>query len=80
MTRLCFGLRDTDRLQPVGSNRPRLVRVTVSFGEPIDVRGQYDGVPPGKARRESTDQVMEAIQRLTGQELAGVYNERPADA
>jgi 1-acyl-sn-glycerol-3-phosphate acyltransferase len=74
------GLLDTDKLQPVGSNRPRMVRVTVRFGEPIDVRGRYDGVPPGKARREITDQVMTEIQKLTGQELAGVYNERPPDA
>ena len=73
------GLRDTDRLQPVGSNRPRLVRVTVTFGEPIDVQGQYDGWPPGRARREITDRVMSAIQQLTGQEVAGVYNERPPD-
>jgi 1-acyl-sn-glycerol-3-phosphate acyltransferase len=74
------GLRDTDRLQPVGSNRPRLVRVTVTFAEPIDVRGQYDGVPPGRARREITDRVMAEIQRMTGQELAGVYNDRPPDS
>ena len=70
----------TDRLQPVGSNRPRLVRVTVRFGEPIDVRGAYDGVPPGRARREITDRVMAEIQRLTGQEPAGVYNDRAPDA
>jgi 1-acyl-sn-glycerol-3-phosphate acyltransferase len=74
------GLIDTDRLQPVGSNRPRLVRIRVRFGEPIDVRGRYDGVPPGKARREITDTVMTEIQKLTGQEPAGVYNERPPDA
>jgi len=74
------GLRDTDRLQPVGSNRPRLVRVTVTFGEPIDVRGRYDGVPPGRARREITDRVMTEIQKLTGQEAAGVYNDRAPDA
>ena len=74
------GLRDTDRLQPVGSNRPRLVRVTVTFGEPIDVRGRYDGVPPGRARREITDRVMTEIQKLTRQEAAGVYNDRAPDA
>ena len=56
------------------------MKVTVAFGEPIDVRGRYDGVPPGRARREITDQIMTEIQRLTGQEPAGVYNERPADA
>jgi 1-acyl-sn-glycerol-3-phosphate acyltransferase len=75
-----IGLIGTERLQPVGSNRPRLVRVTVTFGEPIDVRGRYDGVPPGRARREITDRVMTEIQRLTGQEQAGVYNDRAPDA
>src|SRR4029079_19442625 len=34
------GLIDTDRLQPVGSNRPRLVRITVRFGPPIDGPGR----------------------------------------
>ena len=74
------GLRDTDKLQPVGSSRPRLVRVTVTFGEPIDVRGRYDGVPPGRARREITDQVMTEIAKMTGQEEAGVYNDRAPDS
>jgi 1-acyl-sn-glycerol-3-phosphate acyltransferase len=72
------GLIDTDRLQPVGSSVPRLAKVTVRFGEPIRVAGEYDGVAPGRARREITDRVMTAIQALTGQEEAGVYNERPA--
>jgi 1-acyl-sn-glycerol-3-phosphate acyltransferase len=67
-------------VQPVGHRRPRIVKVTVAFGAPIDVRGRYDGVPPGRARREITDQVMAEIQRLSGQEQAGVYNERPPDA
>jgi 1-acyl-sn-glycerol-3-phosphate acyltransferase len=75
-----IGLIGTERLQPVGSNRPRLVRVTVRFGEPIDVRGRYDGVPAGRARREITDTVMERIQALTGQEPAGTYNDRAPDA
>jgi 1-acyl-sn-glycerol-3-phosphate acyltransferase len=56
-----------------------VVKVTVAFGDPIDVRGQYDGVPPGRARREITDRVMAEIQKLTGQEETGVYNERPPE-
>jgi len=71
------GLIGTEQLQPVGARLPRLAKVTVRFGEPIHVAGRYDGVAPGRARREITDRVMEAIQRLTGQETAGVYNERP---
>lgn len=72
------GLVGTERLQPVGSNLPRLVRIEVSFGAPIQVAGRFEGVPLGRARRELTDEVMTAIAGLTGQELAGVYNERPA--
>jgi 1-acyl-sn-glycerol-3-phosphate acyltransferase len=73
------GLTGTERLQPVGSRLPRLARVTVAFGEPIQVAGEYDGVPPGRARRELTDRIMAAIQALTGQEQAGVYNDRAPD-
>ena len=40
------GLTGTEDIQPVGSNRPRLAEVTVTFGEPIHVTGRYDGVPP----------------------------------
>ena len=73
------GLVGTENLQPVGSTLPRLADVTVRFGDPLSFREAYDGVPPGRARREVTDLVMAAIQRLSGQELAGVYNERPAE-
>ncbi|MFI5625461.1 lysophospholipid acyltransferase family protein [Nocardioides sp. NPDC051685] len=74
------GLRGTAELQPVGSSLPRLAKVTVEFGEPIQVAGRFDGVPLGKARRVITDEVMESIAALSGQDVAGVYNERPADA
>jgi 1-acyl-sn-glycerol-3-phosphate acyltransferase len=73
------GLTGTDKVQPVGSRLPKRVKVTVTFGPPIDVRGHYDGVPRGKARREITDQVMAEISRLSGQEQSGVYNERPLE-
>ncbi len=78
---LPVGLIGTEDIQPVGSNRPRLGRVdvTVRFGEPIQVAGEYDGVPSGRARRELTDRIMTAIGDLSGQEPAGIYNERPAD-
>ncbi|NYI79179.1 1-acyl-sn-glycerol-3-phosphate acyltransferase [Nocardioides panzhihuensis] len=73
------GLRGTAELQPVGSNLPRLAKVAVAFGQPIQVAGRFDGVALGKARRVITDEVMAAIALLSGQEAAGVYNERPAD-
>ncbi len=73
------GLRGTEKLQPVGSRLPRLAKVSVSFGQPIDFTGRYDGVPAGRARREATDQIMAAIRDLSGQTEAGVYNERPTE-
>lgn len=74
------GLVGTEKLQPVGSRLPRVVPVTVSFGAPIEVEGRFDGVPLGRARREVTDEIMSAIQQLSGQEPAGVYNDRAPDA
>lgn len=72
-------LTGTDRLQPVGAKLPRLVRFRVQFGAPIDFTGRFDGVPSGRARRQATDEIMMAIQAMSGQELAGVYNQRPAE-
>jgi 1-acyl-sn-glycerol-3-phosphate acyltransferase len=74
------GLTGTEQIQPVGSTLPRLASVTVRFGPPIEVAGEYDGVPPGRARRDLTDRVMAAIGELSGQEEAGTYNERPTEA
>jgi 1-acyl-sn-glycerol-3-phosphate acyltransferase len=71
------GLSGTQDLQPVGARLPRLAKVTVRFGEPLHLAERYDGVPLGRARREVTDTVMAAIQRLSGQQQAGVYNEHP---
>lgn len=69
-------LSGTEKLQPVGARLPRLVKVTVRFGEPIHLAGRYDGVPLGRARREVTDEIMAAILAMSGQEPAGHYNER----
>ncbi|GAA3671024.1 lysophospholipid acyltransferase family protein [Nocardioides ginsengisoli] len=74
------GLIGTDHLQPVDANVPRLAKVTVRFGKPIDFTGRFEGVAPGRARREATDEIMTAIQALSGQEPAGVYNDRPIEA
>lgn len=74
------GLTGTPQLQPIDARLPRVVPVTVAFGTPITVGERFDGVPLGKARRQLTDEVMTAIQALSGQEEAGVYNDRAPDA
>jgi 1-acyl-sn-glycerol-3-phosphate acyltransferase len=66
----------TDRIQPVGVRFPRPGRVTVRFGAPLSF-----GPPAGsaaRARREATDQIMAEIEKLSGQEPAGIYNELSA--
>jgi 1-acyl-sn-glycerol-3-phosphate acyltransferase len=73
------GLLGTPDIQPVGSTLPRLAKVTVTFGEPLHFHDRYAGVPLGRARREVTDEIMTAIQKLSGQEEAGVYNDRAPD-
>lgn len=73
------GLQGTAELQPVGSRLPRLARVTVRFGAPINVGQDYAGLPQGRARRDLTDRIMTSIGELSGQDLAGTYNERASD-
>jgi 1-acyl-sn-glycerol-3-phosphate acyltransferase len=70
-------LTGTENLQPVGSRRLRLAKVTVEFGTPLDL-SSHGRADSGRARRRATDQVMDAIQRMSGQVPAGVYNEPPA--
>ncbi|MGH3388593.1 MAG: lysophospholipid acyltransferase family protein [Actinomadura sp.] len=73
---LPIGLEGTDRMQPVGAGRPRIgVRATVRIGAPMDF-SRYQELSSAKARRAITDEIIETIQKLSGQEYAGVYNER----
>jgi 1-acyl-sn-glycerol-3-phosphate acyltransferase len=74
------GLTGTEHVLAVDSNRLRVVPVTIEFGQPLDFSDRFDGVPLGRARREATDEIMRAIQAITGQVEAGVYNERAATA
>lgn len=72
------GLTGTDLVMPVGAKMPSMShRVTVRFGEPIDV-SRHGPASSGKARRLATDEIMSAIHSLSGQELAHSYNEVPA--
>jgi 1-acyl-sn-glycerol-3-phosphate acyltransferase len=76
---LPLGISGSDRMQPIGASMPRIgVRVDVLIGKPMSFT-QYRDLPPARARRAITDDVIAAIQQLSGQEYAGVYNER-ADA
>lgn len=72
------GLIGTDKAMPVGAKMPAFgTRVTVRFGEPLDL-SHHGSANSGRARRGATDEIMAAIHALSEQELAGVYNEVPA--
>lgn len=73
-------LTGTDKLWPVDRKLPRRVKFRVEFGTPIDFTGRFDGIPAGRARREATDEIMAAIQAMSGQEAAGSFNKRPGEA
>jgi len=72
------GLVGTDKVMPVGAKIPSTKeRITVRFGEPLDL-SPHGPASSGRARRLATDEIMAAIHALSGQELAGTYNEAPA--
>jgi 1-acyl-sn-glycerol-3-phosphate acyltransferase len=73
------GLTGTDRVQPIGARLPRIHRVRVRFGPPV-LPGSYADIgTPARARRRLTDDVMDAVAALSGQDRAPGYNERPEE-
>ncbi|MEA2434829.1 MAG: 1-acyl-sn-glycerol-3-phosphate acyltransferase [Actinomycetota bacterium] len=68
------GLIGTDKVMPVGMNRPRVrrrKRVVVSFGHPIDLRRWIGFGSEAVATRPATDHLMLKISRLSRQTYAG---------
>jgi 1-acyl-sn-glycerol-3-phosphate acyltransferase len=61
----------TDRIQPIGASWPRPHRFSVTFGRPLTFPEHRGKAGNGKARREVTDTIMEAIAELSGQDKAG---------
>jgi 1-acyl-sn-glycerol-3-phosphate acyltransferase len=71
-------LTGTERVQPIGKRFPRVHRVTVRFGEPLDF-ARYEGLGSSSViRRAVTDEIMDAIARLSEQEYVDEYHQRPA--
>jgi 1-acyl-sn-glycerol-3-phosphate acyltransferase len=71
-------LLGTERVQPVGARFRRVHRVVVRYGQPLDFT-RYEGLEGSSAiRRAVTDEVMDAIARLSHQEYVDTYHERPA--
>lgn len=68
-----FAMIGTDRVQPGGSGRPHISRVTVRFGQPLGF-ARYEGMDRDRyVLRALTDEVMSQVMRLSGQEYVDVY-------
>lgn len=74
------GLIGTERVQPVGRLFPRLARVEIRFGRPLEF-SRYEGLEGAPAiRRAVTDEIMDAIADLSGQIYVDSYHRRPDDS
>ncbi len=71
------GLIGTEKVQPIGSKIPKLgLPVSLKFGKPLD----FTGRPMDSSNlRAMTDELMMAIQNLTGQEYVSRYAPRRVD-
>jgi 1-acyl-sn-glycerol-3-phosphate acyltransferase len=64
---------DTDKSMPIGTVIPKVRRVGVVIGEPLDF-SRFDGLEGDRfVLRSITDEIMVEIARLSGQEYVDVY-------
>lgn len=64
---------DTEKIQPPGRVRPKIMRVGVRFGEPMTF-AQYAGQSDDRfVLRTITDQIMRELVALSGQEYVDIY-------
>jgi len=70
----------TDKVQPIGRTIPTIRRVGMIFGPPLDFSEYYDRAGDRFVERRVTDEIMEAIRRLSGQEYVDVYASTVKDA
>jgi 1-acyl-sn-glycerol-3-phosphate acyltransferase len=66
-------LSGTRKVLPPGRMIPRPGRIGVTIGKPVALAPELFDAPPGKARRQIADQVMAAIQQLSGQEYVPMF-------
>jgi 1-acyl-sn-glycerol-3-phosphate acyltransferase len=64
---------DTDRVLPPGSAVPRVHQVSIRIGKPLTFEAYQGDTAKGRARRAVTDEVIQAIQELSGQEYVPIY-------
>jgi 1-acyl-sn-glycerol-3-phosphate acyltransferase len=64
---------DTEKVMPIGTRRPRVRRVGVNIGEPLDF-SRFEGLEGDRfILRSITDEIMYELRRLSGKEYVDVY-------
>ena len=64
---------DTDKAQPTGTKIPKLIRVGVRVGTPLDF-SRYEGMEGDRfVLRSITDEIMYELMELSGQEYVDIY-------
>jgi 1-acyl-sn-glycerol-3-phosphate acyltransferase len=64
---------DTDKVQPIGHRLPRIRRVGVRIGKPLDF-SRYDGLAGDRfVERSMADEIMYELMMLSGQEYVDLY-------
>ena len=67
---------DTEKIQPVGRIRPRIMRVGIRIGTPLDF-SRYEGFEGDRfVLRSMTDEIMYELMELGGQEYGDIYAAR----
>lgn len=71
---------DTEKIQPIGSKRPRIMRVGVKIGKPLDF-SRYEGMENDRfVLRSISDEIMYELMELSGQEYVDMYAARAKSA
>jgi 1-acyl-sn-glycerol-3-phosphate acyltransferase len=64
---------DTEKVMPIGSKLPKVRRIGVIFGEPLDF-SRFEGLESDRfILRSITDEIMYELNRISGQEYADIY-------
>ncbi|WBU38753.1 lysophospholipid acyltransferase family protein [Homoserinibacter sp. YIM 151385] len=64
---------DTEKAMPTGTKLPKVRRIGIVFGEPLDF-SRFEGLEGDRfVLRSITDEIMYELSRISGQEYADVY-------
>ena len=67
---------DTEKVQPIGKKLPRIRRIGIRFGPPLDF-SRYEGLAGDRfVERSMTDEIMYELMQLSGQEYVDVYAQK----